>query len=258
MKFLRCATALVTVTLLSELLSPLAATAQRQPSTLAQFSPNRIVNPGRPGGRRRGGGSRGGCPADSVLTALTHGENQSVQALGVTRTEETVGALTLHEQPTLWFYLPIALNSNSAATLTVKNDQGELLYSGNLAGETTTAGIVGVPLEIALSEGQDYEWFLALDCGGGEQDTVNGWIGRRTVDSAMIRTLIQADDRNRATLYGDEGFLQDSLSELATARLNNPQDGAIAQDWTALLTELGLAEVAPAPVLDCCQLVRAE
>jgi hypothetical protein len=256
MKLLHSVTALVTVTLLSELLIPPAATAQPLPDTLAQFSPNRIVNPGRPGGRRRGGGSRGGCLADSVLTALTHGENQSFQTLGVTRTEETVGALTLHEQPTLWFYLPIALNDTSAATLTVKNDQGELLYSGNLVGETNTAGVVGVPLEIALSEGQDYEWFLALDCGEGEQDTVNGWIGRRAADSETIRTLMQAGDRDRADLYTTEGFLQDSLSELATARLNNPQDSAIAQDWTELLTELDLADVAPAPVLDCCQLVR--
>ncbi|NJM96074.1 MAG: hypothetical protein HC800_01635 [Phormidesmis sp. RL_2_1] len=43
------------------------------------------------------------------------------------------------------------------------------------------------------------------------------------------------------------------LSELAALRLTQPDNDAIAQDWSNVLGLLDLADLVTAPVLDCCQ-----
>jgi hypothetical protein len=235
-------------------LTPLAP-AQTLPSLPIQFNPDTLVNPGRPGNRRRGGGSRGGCQAEIPLTALAYANSRTVAELGVQRTDEAVGTLTTQDQPSLWFYLPAPLNDN--AELIVKDSREQVVYQGRLAGTTEQAGIVSVPMAVSLSPGAAYHWFLSLDCGEGDRTTVDGWLARQTSDPALQRAFTQADARNRAALYANYGFLQDALSELATLRLAKPDDEAIAQDWSSFLGELDLSELSSAPLLACCQLAGA-
>jgi len=230
------------------------AIAQQLPTLPLQFDPTQLVNPGRPGGRRRGGASRGGCPADSDLTAIAAASRQTVRALDVDIPVETVGSLTSLARPNLLFYLPVPLSERTRTLVVIKSEQGAVLYEGQLSGETDRAGVVSVPLPVDLAPGNRYEWFLTVDCGEGEQTSVNGWIANRAIDPSLQRSLRQATPRNRAALYADAGFLQDTLSELAALRLANPDDEPLAQYWVSLLNLLELSDIAIASLLDCCQL----
>lgn len=236
-------------------LSP--ATAQPLPALPIQFNPDTIQNPGRPGGRRRGGGSRGDCLSGNIpLSAIAYADSRTVSELGIERTDETVGMLTTQARPMLWFYLPSELSDETETAFVVKDSRDQVLYQGQLAGETDRDGVVGLPMAVELSPGSAYQWFLTMDCGGGEQATVNGWVGRKSADAAMGQMLEGVSDRNRAALYANYGFLQDTLSELAALQLADAE--ANTQDWASFLSTLGLSDLSAAPLLDCCQLADAQ
>ncbi len=237
---------------LSPLLPIRAATAQTLPPLPVQFNPETWPSPGRPGGRRRGGGSRGSCQDGLPLTAIAYADRSTVEELGITQTVETVGMLTTQAQPVLWFYLPAPLTDSATTEFLIKSAD-QVLYSGQLAGTTDDSGIVGVPMPISLESGTAYHWYLTVDCDENERAVVDGWIERRSPDSALSNLLAQASPRNRAALYANAGFLQDALSGLAALRLANPEDAAIAQDWVSFLNALDLPELTAAPLLDCCQ-----
>ncbi|MEL6814862.1 MAG: DUF928 domain-containing protein, partial [Cyanobacteria bacterium J06598_3] len=149
--------------------SPLAfspsqtAQAQDLPPIPIQFNPDNLVNPGRPGGRRRGGGSRGSCQTDRPLTAIAYAESTTTEELGVTSTSEKVGALTTQTTPTLLFYIPQPVEE-STIELIVKNGSNEVLFQGQLAGDTDRSGIVSMPMPISLEPNEPYHWFLTLEC----------------------------------------------------------------------------------------------
>ena len=231
--------------------------AQQLPPLPIEFNPNDLPNPGRPGGRRRGGGSRGGCRADIPLTAIAYAESQTVTELGVDRVDETVGALTTQAQPLLWFYLPEPLNGEDAPELVLQDGQEQVVYQGQVAGETEQSGIIGVPLSVSLEADSAYRWSLTVNCDEGERTTVSGWLERRSLSEDLSRTLNQANSRNRAALYANYGFLHDSLGELASLRLANPDDAAIARAWANLLSLLDLPELTEVALLDCCQVAAA-
>jgi hypothetical protein len=253
---------LLSITLIATTFPTRPVSAEPLPILPIEFNPDTLANPGRPGGRRRGGGSRGGCSAEPPLTAITYA--RTVSELGIEITEETVGTLTTQAQPTLWFYLPTALSDDIATAFTIKNSDNELLYAGQLSGTTESDGIVGVTVPIDFEVGQTYHWFVAIACGEvdtsgeGEEFVVDGWIERRTIDPQLERRIEQATNRNRAALYADAGFLQDAISELATLRLNNPDDEALAQDWADFLVALDLSDLTTEPLLDCCSVVERD
>lgn len=247
---------LSTVSLVACFLLP--AAAQRLPPLPIQFNPDRLVNPGRPGGRRRGDSSVGDCPASPSLTAIAYARTAS--QLGTKSTDETAGALTTQARPTLWFYLPAALSNQTATSFTLKDSRDQLLYEGQLSGETNSDGIISVPVPVDLAAGSPYHWLLTVGCGtgaSGNQATVDGWIERQSGDSTLSRDLSQADSRNRAALYANYGFLPDATTELAALRLANREDASLAQDWVDFLATLDLRDLTAAPLLECCGLVDA-
>ncbi len=232
-----------------------SATAQQLPPLPIQLIPDNIQNPGRPGGRRRGGGSRGECLSEGIpLSAIAYANSQVVSELGITRTDETVGMLTTQARPVLWFYLPSELTDNTVTTFVLKNDQAEILYQGQLSGETDSNGIVGLPIATDLDVGSAYHWFLTLDCEDGEQTMVDGWIERKSISAELNKRFEQLGDRNRAALYANYGFLQDALTTLARLTLEQPENEAIAQDWESFLNALDLSDLTTARLIDCCQL----
>ena len=238
-------------------LRPLSAIAQQLPPMPVQFDPDSLTNPGRPGGRRRGGGSRGSCQGELPLTAIAYASSTNVEELGITQTLEVVGMLTTQAQPTLWFYLPDPLIDSATTEFVIKDSGEQVLYRGQLTGETDDSGIVGVPVAIDLEAGAAYHWYLTIDCEENERAVVDGWIERRLPDPTLSNLLIQASPRNRVALYANAGFLQDALTELATLRLSNLEDAAIAQDWVSFLSALDLPELTVASLLDCCQIGSA-
>ncbi|MEO0647242.1 MAG: DUF928 domain-containing protein [Cyanobacteria bacterium J06650_10] len=226
---------------------------QQLPPLPIEFNPDNLINPGRPGGRRRGGGSRGSCQTALPLSAIAYADSRIVEELGVTRTVETVGALTGQPRPILWFYLPAPVQE-TAAELVIQDSREQVVFQGTLEGETDREGIVGLELENDLPVGEAYQWFLTIDCDQTERVTVNGWVQRQFVGLDAARTLLQATDRNRAALSVRYGFWQDAVTELAKLRYFNPEDESVAQDWLRLLTTLGLEDLSEAAILPCCLL----
>ncbi|MGD1899854.1 MAG: DUF928 domain-containing protein [Phormidesmis sp.] len=253
MKFLLKAPTLLSIALVAGVISQYArpAAAQQQlPPLPIEFSPDNLINPGRPGGRRRGGGSRGNCQAEYPLTAIAYADSRTVEELGVARTDEAVGALTTQDNPILWFYLPAPVQE-TAAELVLRDSREQVIFQGSLEGDTESSGIVGLELSDLPLESA-YQWFLTIDCDEGERMTVNGWVERQSVGPDAARTLMQASDRNRVSLYASYGFLQDALTQLAQLRYSNPEDEAVAQEWQQFLTRLELPELSDAPILPCC------
>lgn len=235
------------------------AKAQELPPMPIQFNPETLRSPGRPGGRRRGGGSRGGCAVGEVpLSAIAYSDSRSSQSLGVDVVSESVGAFTTQAQPLLWFYLPQAISNETGAELIVKNERDELVYRGRLTGSTDDNGIIGVPMPVEMAPGSAYHWFLSLDCGETSSESVDGWVVRQAAQANVARLLTQAEPRNRAALYANYGYVQDALSELAMLRLADLDDREIAAAWVGFLSGLGLEDLTAAPILDCCELAGAD
>ncbi len=248
--FLSIRQTLLTTTALLAFL-PQLAIAQQLPPLPVEFNPRELGNPGRPGGRRRGGGSRGSCGAGLPLSAIAYADTQLVTELGITDTDELVGMVTTLAQPSLWFYLPQPL-ADIPTEFILKDSENQLLYQGRLTGSTDSNGIVAVPIPVALSANTAYQWSLTIDCDKSDRTTVRGWIERQLPSVSLVNDLSEANGRNRAALYANAGFLQDALSELAGLRNLRPEDDAIAQDWQRFLTALDFSELVNVPVLDCC------
>ncbi|MBE9059486.1 DUF928 domain-containing protein [cf. Phormidesmis sp. LEGE 11477] len=230
---------------------PYSVAAQQLPPLPIEFRPGELANPGRPGGRRRGGGSRGSCQEGLPLSAIAYADTQVITELGVTRTDEIVGTLTTIAQPSLLFYLPQAL-SNTPTEFILKDSSERLLYQGQLIGSTDGNGIVVAPLPVALSPNMPYQWSLTVDCNETERTTVSGWIERRSPSDSLANDLGEADSQNRAALYANAGFLQDALTELASLRKLRPDDAIVEREWQDFLTALDLSDLVNVPVLDCC------
>lgn len=236
-------------------LPPLRAKAQELPPLPIQFNPETLRSPGRPGGRRRGGGSRGECGAHSVpLSAIAYADSQSSRALGVDVVEESVGSFTTQAQPLLWFYMPEAISEGNSAELIVQNEREEIVYRGQLEGRTDKDGIIHVPLAVEMAPGSAYRWVLSLDCGDTAAESVSGWVVRQNAGPNVARLFAQAEPHNRVALYANYGYLQDALSELAMLRLANLDDEELARSWIGFLSGLGLEDLMAAPILDCCRL----
>ena len=230
------------------------ATTGQLPPLPIEFNPENLINPGRPGGRRRGGASRGECEGEIPLTAVAYAASQSVQELGVSRTDESVGMATTRANPQLWFYMPAAVGK-LPTEFVLKDSQNQVIYQGQLAGSTDTSGVVGVSLPLALRVNDAYQWFLTVDCDDSHRVTVNGWVERRSVNEDIDRTLRQASIQNRASLALSYGFLQDAVTAVATSRQTGSEQGS--QDWAQLMSALGLPELSEATVLPCCELSDA-
>ncbi|MEL6938998.1 MAG: DUF928 domain-containing protein [Cyanobacteria bacterium J06598_1] len=229
---------------------------QLLPPLPIEFNPGRSLNPGRPRGRRRGGGSRGSCQAALPLTAIAYADSRMVEELGVPRTDEIVGGLTVQPNPILWFYLPAPVQE-MGAELVVTDSQEQVAFLGTLNGETERDGIVGLKIPAPLETGETYQWFLTVDCDETERMTVNGWVERTVVGLDATRTLAQATARNRVALSASYGFLQDAVSEMVQLRYFELDDELVQQDWEQMLATLELSDLSDVPVLPCCTLASA-
>ncbi|MEO0770446.1 MAG: DUF928 domain-containing protein, partial [Cyanobacteria bacterium J06649_4] len=170
-------------------------------------------------------------------------------------TDEAVGALTTQANPTLWFYLPTPVQE-STIEFVLKGSNETVLYEGQLVGETSDSGIVGIPLPVSLQPNTAYRWYLTLVCDETERTTVDGWIERQNPGPDLTRTFSQANTQNKVALYAHYGFLQDALSELANLRLIQPDNDALDREWDGFLTALNLSDLSAAEILDCCTLAE--
>ncbi|MBW4660427.1 MAG: DUF928 domain-containing protein [Drouetiella hepatica Uher 2000/2452] len=228
------------------LLTPLTfpALAQDAPATGIQsrtthikFEPPALGNA--PGGRSRGGASRGECPAATLpLTAIVPTVNGGV------------GGLTTADQPSFWFYVPYALNGDRSAEFVLLDDQNRYIYQTTLVnGESDAIGItqVTLPATVVLEKDRLYQWVFMVNCEIDNPIFTRGSIRKVTIDPVLSTKIQQAEALEQVRLYAENGIWFEALSTLAELKTAKPGDAAIALEWKSLLQSVDLTDIADSP-----------
>lgn len=200
-----------------------------------QFIPN---NEGVPG-RTAGGGSRdfGWCPSYSphhgvelVPLVAAHAQNVTTKA-----------------RPS--FLVHITNQSVEQLVLIVKDQEGEYNY------ETTVpiveeSGVIQISLpEDAppLDVGKTYEWGVAVACRSSlrpDDPFISGHI-RRISAPDMSRTPLV----DQLAWHAEHHVWYDTISILGELKMTRSEDIELAASWTHILSDVGFAELASAPLL---------
>jgi hypothetical protein len=206
-------------------------------------------------GNRGEGASRGCIAGNQPLTALVPTYEQTLDSNQGTITQ--VWGLTSAEHPHFWFYVPYESNSVRAIEFVLQDDQDETLYRTSVS-IPSKVGIVGVQVPSTanpLEPNRRYHWFFKVRtaCDPNQPETleyVEGWVQRQSLEAGLRDRISQASPQQRAALYAENGIWHDALTTLAEQRRANPNDGAIAKDWTDLLRAVGLENLANQPLLE--------
>jgi hypothetical protein len=198
-----------------------------------------------PGGRffldrRR---SEKGCPYGSVfLTPL----------LPFAKSDRIRTASAIAARPTFFAYIPPS--RAKVAEFWLSDDQGNLLYHTTFA-PPNQPGVVGIRLPSEVPElkvDRFYEWSLVVSCNPDvplSSMGVESWVQRRKLPSALETMLNQTPLRDCPAFFARQGLWHDALSTLAQFRLANPQDQRLQDDWSSVLTSVGLELIVQEPLL---------
>lgn len=215
-----------------------------------RFKAPRAPERGAPGQRGQGA-SRGPCqPNEQPLTALVPTWETLIQRSPreQIRVSNVLG-LTTQAQPTLWFYVPKAINVS--AELVLQDAANKTLYRTRLA-PPQQAGIVGVQLPStapALEPQKHYRWFFKVKSTCNPKQVpqltyVEGWIQRITLDAGPRDRIQQSSPAERAALYAENGVWFDAVNAIAELRRANPTDTTLIEDWQTLLKSANLEALA--------------
>ncbi len=195
---------------------------------------------GRPEGRREGAGTRGSCAVGQTpLTALIPATNSGQ---------------TLSAHPAFFFYVP--QTRSRSAEFAVLDENNQPIYQTNL-NITGIEGVVSVslpdtPEKPLLEVGKDYKWQFVILCNPDTKEDdliVDGWIERVQADERFAQQIEKASGRDRVVLLARSGFWFDTLGSLAELRSAEPNNTAIADDWSNLLQSVGLDKIASEPLV---------
>lgn len=159
---------------------------------------------------------------------------------------ETNSGYTVSARPTIYLYVPPTSARQVFFSLQDENLKSQYQTVLNISGE---GGIVSVTLPEDAPElevGKFYAWFFApIDSGSvllPDNYSSSGWIKRVALaPSASNKTLTPVE---RAALYAENGIWYDTLSELAKAKQERPEDAIAAEEWKTLLAQVGLQKIA--------------
>ncbi|MCT7952932.1 DUF928 domain-containing protein [Ancylothrix sp. C2] len=164
---------------------------------------------------------------------------------------------TVSERPTFWLYVPYASGSVefvledeiskkvvTKTTFDVKNGPGIISYQ---------------PPEKSpvLEVGKKYRWRFFFFCNPASQAdvlSVNGVIIRESLNAELNNQLTEASAREKVSLYGDNGYWYEMLTEVIKLRQLEPNNAEIHSIWSNFLQHplVRLERVISAPVVDCC------
>jgi hypothetical protein len=198
---------------------------------------------GRPG-NRKGGASRGNCPATQPpLTALIPQTN-----LG----------LTTKEYPTFWFYIPYhSTEIRQAELMLLDENQSPVLEKPILVQLSKTPGIISVKLPSTakpLELEQEYHWFFELVCDSenpSNNHSVHGWIKRVQGSQELNSQLGNNQTEKSYLVYAENGIWYDALTSLIQGMSANPSDSTLSNDWSNFLKSVELEEFIQIPIIDC-------
>ncbi len=192
-------------------------------------------------GSRIGGGTRGECYLRKPLVALVP-ENNLV--------------LTKSAYPKFFFYLPPTATPKQIEFVLQDEDNNEIYQT--MFTSNGSAGVMNVSLPEKesippLAFGKDYRWQLVIICNSEKREHdvgVNGWVKRVKLDFAQTKKLEQAKPREQINIYTSSGLWQDALLKLAELRYEQPNDMRLSNDWSELLSSLGLDAIAQEPLIN--------
>ncbi|MCT7986597.1 DUF928 domain-containing protein [Laspinema sp. A4] len=193
-------------------------------------------------------------PRDECLT----GENSPSLIPLLPDLNQKIG-LTVSPHPSIFVYIP--QTRAETALFVLIDEQRDRIYSQPVA-LAGTPGILNITVpEDAnippLEPNQTYSWTLALLCptiaGFREPNIyVTGRI-QRVENPELAQQVSQAIPQQVPSLSAQAGIWHDTLHTLAQLRRENPQDTTLIAYWESLLTDVGLADIAQAPLLPLLQ-----
>ena len=205
----------------------------------------------------------GACPSTDIpLTALVPSEADPPEI-------DYSGGYTTQSTPTLWVYVPFALDANNPITFSLVNSQNYPVYE---VFQTVhhDPGVVklSLPPTVTLELEQVYRWYFMVHCddplGVRDANIVDGWIKR--VDSPLSNEastnrnslLESAQSIAQSDAYASHLIWYDALTVLGNSLLKVPNDQQLVQAWTNLLglPSIQLDDISTAPLQNCCTLLH--
>ena len=213
-----------------------------------QFRPTNVPPPRR--GTLRtpyGTGSRGDCPVDADLPALS----QLVGNVGLDK--------TVSDRPSFWVYTPYTQADVSDGTFLLQTGDIEVYQQKVQLPETPGIVEILLPETIApLAVGQSYRWYFEVTCPHSNPTeaaapaTVTGVVERVVPSGSLASELATAQSvLERAAAYAENGVWYDTLATLAQMRRNAPEDTELTEIWQAMLRDpvVGLADWSDVPII---------
>ncbi|MDY6941018.1 MAG: DUF928 domain-containing protein [Cyanobacteriota bacterium] len=194
----------------------------------------------------RGGASRNGgqCSVESLAT-----EGTPTPLLP----ENTDRVLTVADRPAFFVYVP--KTTATEASFTLKNHEDEIHYQTKVD-LPESGGIISIPLpetEAELQVGNTYAWLFEIHCEpefDPNNPTIVGSVQRTSIDATVARSLAeQTTVVETAQIYGDAGIWYETLSTLADARIAQPNEPTLVENWQDLLVSAGLEAIASEPIV---------
>jgi len=167
-------------------------------------------------------------------------------------------SLTTSAQPTLFWYHSATAALTAELRVGAIDAQGKRIPTTLYRVELTPnpqGGIqhfqlpTGDPRLPPLAVGQTYQWQLALQCDPTDPErrlTIGGEIERVAETSAPLSSpMLRVQQAAEADRWVD------AFDTLLAASCPTPRSPNVLTGWTTLLTQLGLAEIATSPAIQC-------
>ncbi|WP_254564852.1 DUF928 domain-containing protein [Oscillatoria sp. HE19RPO] len=156
---------------------------------------------------------------------------------------------TISARPTFFVYVPPT--ATEKVFFSIQDQEGNHHYQTTLdingGGSIVSFTLPESAPELAMDT--DYLWFFVpLDASGKLQPdsySVTGWVKR----VEAIDTAPDAEALSLATAYAEAGVWYDTLTTLAVARVNQPDNLTLAEEWRNLLGQVGLEAIAASPLM---------
>ena len=225
--------------------------ASPAPELIVSAQPDSLdLEPGLPG-RRLGGGTRRDTLFANVSERL------------VALTTPSALSITTAAQPVFLFHVPEMTSTNKAEFI-LRDSNDELVYESTFVVEPE-AGIVSTQIdpEIAQTSGmpalrpnENYQWYFSIYAEGADRANdvgVHGsirrvdqadWLAQQSVETELSEQLTAADPLMKAKLlYQEANLWHDAAVVLHKLRQAEPENDAIASEWTQLLESVGIASL---------------
>jgi hypothetical protein len=160
-----------------------------------------------------------------------------------------VWGLTSAEKPTLWVSTALGAADIQAMHLVILSPEGMTLREKALP-VPLQPSVFAVALDHPLQAGDRYQWSIAIQpkCNPEKLEFISGWVERRALSPLLQDRLGKRPPEDQARFYARRGLWYDALNAIAQARLQQPTDGQLIQDWQQLLGAIALPQYSGQPL----------